>query len=158
MSNENVSSLNLRRLKTWDLKPQIPAPFLLITHYSSLITDFTDMRFRILLIVGVLATGLALVNLSCRAGTAGNPSPNQPPSASSQTPPTKRFTPADLAKLRWIEGSWRGTGDVEKPFFERYHFENESTLVTESFADESFSKITEVTRYELKNGVFWQWR
>jgi hypothetical protein len=107
-----------------------------------------------MLFVGMLVTGLTVLNLSCGAGTAGNPSPNQPPAASSQSPPTKRFTPADLAKLRWIEGSWRGTGDVEKPFFERYHFENESTLVTESFADESFSKITEVTRFELKNGVF----
>ena len=33
---------------------------------------------------------------------------------------TNKFTTADLQKLRWIEGTWRGTGDVDKPFFERY--------------------------------------
>jgi hypothetical protein len=42
---------------------------------------------------------------------------------------------------------------VESPFYERYHFEGESTLVVESFADETLGKVTEVTRFELKDGV-----
>src|SRR5689334_3118913 len=67
---------------------------------------------------------------------------------------TKRFTTTDLQKLRWIEGTWRGTGDVEKPFFERYRFENDSVLAVDGFADETLTKITETTRFELKGGEF----
>jgi hypothetical protein len=73
---------------------------------------------------------------------------------SSQTPAQKSISTSDLKSLRWIEGTWRGTGDVEKPFFERYHFENDSTLVVESFADETLNKVDDVTRFELKDGQF----
>jgi hypothetical protein len=69
-------------------------------------------------------------------------------------PVPKRISAGKLKKLRWIEGSWRGTGDVEKPFYERYRFENESTLVVESFDDETLGKITDVTRFVLKDGIF----
>ena len=65
---------------------------------------------------------------------------------------TKKFTAADLQKLRWIEGTWRGTGDVDKPFFERYRFEGDSVLVVDSFEDETLAKVTEITRFELKDG------
>ncbi|HEX8176542.1 MAG TPA: hypothetical protein VF543_15735 [Pyrinomonadaceae bacterium] len=68
-----------------------------------------------------------------------------------------RFSASDLKKLRWIEGTWRGMGDVDKPFFERYHFENDTTLVVESFSDETLSNVTEVTRFELRDGKFGNW-
>ena len=32
------------------------------------------------------------------------------------SPIAKQIAPADLAKLRWIEGSWRGTGGGVPPF------------------------------------------
>ena len=67
---------------------------------------------------------------------------------------TKKFTPADLQKLRWIEGTWRGTGDVDKPFFERYRFEGDSVLLVDSFEDETLAKVTDTTRFELKDGEF----
>lgn len=70
------------------------------------------------------------------------------------SPIPKQITPADLAKLRWIEGSWRGTGGDVPPFYERYKFENDSTLVVESLADETLSKVNEVSRFELKDGHF----
>jgi hypothetical protein len=57
-------------------------------------------------------------------------------------------------KLRWIEGTWKGTGDVEQPFYERYYFEKDSTLVVESYSDETLSKVSDVTRFELKGGEF----
>jgi hypothetical protein len=77
--------------------------------------------------------------------------------AATQTTKPKSITPDDLKQLRWIEGAWRGTGDVESPFFERYRFENDSTLAVESFDDGSLSKVTDVTRFELKNGQFGNW-
>ena len=42
-------------------------------------------------------------------------------------PAPKEITRADLAKLRWIVGTWRGTGGDVAPFYERYKFENDST-------------------------------
>ena len=57
-------------------------------------------------------------------------------------------------KLKWIEGTWRGTGEVEKPFFERCRFEINSTLLIESFDDETLGKVTNVSRYELRDGHF----
>lgn len=76
-----------------------------------------------------------------------------------QTPATPtvtpgRFSTSDLTKLRWIEGTWRGTGDVETPFYERYRFENDSTLAVEGFADEKVDRVSDITRFELKEGQF----
>jgi hypothetical protein len=76
------------------------------------------------------------------------------PSATPATLPSpKLIKAADLAKLRWIEGSWRGTGGGVPTFYERYRFESDSTLVVESF-DETFTKVSEVSRFELKDGHF----
>jgi hypothetical protein len=76
--------------------------------------------------------------------------------SASQTKSTPRteFTTADLRKLRWLEGDWRGTGG-DKPFFERYQFKGDSTLVTTSFGqDETRTRVTETTTFELKDGQF----
>jgi hypothetical protein len=105
------------------------------------------MSSRTSLFVFVLAALLAMTNCT-RTAPSSTSAPVSP------TPAAKKFSPAELAKLRWIEGSWRGTGDVETPFYERYHFENDSTLVVDSFDDEKFSKISETSRFELKDGLF----
>jgi hypothetical protein len=68
-----------------------------------------------------------------------------------QPPKPKLITTADLQKLRWIEGSWRGSGVDQAPFFERYRFENETTLAVDTIEGE---KVTDTTRFELKNGEF----
>jgi len=99
----------------------------------------------------MLAAAVVLFNVpSCTRNPAVAPAQD----ASSRKPILKNIMPADIAKLRWIEGSWRGTGDIEKPFYERYKFENETTLAVESFADDTFSKATDISRFELKDGEF----
>ena len=75
-------------------------------------------------------------------------------SLDAQTPQSKKFSPVDLKKLKWIEGTWRGTGDVEAPFFERYRFENETTLAVDNFTDEKLTKVEETTRFMLSEGQF----
>lgn len=101
----------------------------------------------------ILLSGLLFVVLAgCTKAGPGNLA--QTASAPSPSPSPKLITTADLAKLRWIEGSWRGTGDTQPPFFERYKFENDSTLVVETLADETLSKVTDVSRFELKDGHF----
>lgn len=76
------------------------------------------------------------------------------PEAQTNRAEAKKFSTADIAKLKWIEGTWRGSGVDQKPFFERYRFENESTLVVDSFPDEKLDKISETSRFELKDGLF----
>ena len=110
-----------------------------------------NSKYRPRRFVVVLAAGLVLLSVaSCKRNPAGTLAQE----ASSRRPILKNITPADLAKLRWIEGSWRGTGDIDKPFYERYKFENETTLAVESFADETLSKATDISRFELKDGEF----
>ena len=104
------------------------------------------------LVLTLIVSTVALVfGVACGSDPA---QVNQTPSAATPAVAPKKITPADLAKLRWIEGTWRGTGDIQKPFYERYHFEGGSTLVMEELADETLSEVKDVTRYELKNGEF----
>ena len=65
-----------------------------------------------------------------------------------------KFTKADVAKLRWIEGTWRGTGVDQPAFFERYRFEDENTLAVDAFPDEKLDKVDDTTRFVLKDGDF----
>ena len=101
-------------------------------------------NYRIRLCV-VLVPALVLVFTACAR--------HDPRLLSSSQGPAK-LSAADLAKLRWIEGSWRGSGVDQAPFFERYRFENDSTLLVDSFPDEKLDKINDTSRYELKDGQF----
>lgn len=76
------------------------------------------------------------------------------PDAQTNQPAAKNFSTADISKLRWIEGTWRGSGVDQAPFFERYRFENESTLAVDSFPDEKLDKVEDTSRFELKDGGF----
>ncbi len=66
----------------------------------------------------------------------------------------KPLTTTDLQKLHWIEGTWRGTGTDQPPFFERYRFESDTRLAVDSFEDDKLSKVTDSTIFELKDGEF----
>ncbi|HKY27118.1 MAG TPA: hypothetical protein VJM12_04150 [Pyrinomonadaceae bacterium] len=106
-----------------------------------------------------LAT-LTLFSLMFSIGACASPSQTKQSSSptsqqsASPSPQPITITAEDLKKLRWIEGSWRGTGDIDKPFYERYKFENDTTLLVEGVADEKFDKVTDVSRFELKDGHF----
>jgi len=67
--------------------------------------------------------------------------------------PSNKFTAADIAKLKWIEGTWRGM-DGDKPFYERYKIEKTALVVEGLNADGSLKG--EPDRFELENGEFGQ--
>jgi hypothetical protein len=67
------------------------------------------------------------------------------------TTPAKNFTAGDVAKLKWIEGTWRGM-DGDKPFYERYKVEETALVVETLKADGSVNGAPD--RFELKNGEF----
>jgi hypothetical protein len=93
---------------------------------------------------------LVVIALITVGGCASTPSEQ----ATSTPQSLKKFTIEDLKKLRWLEGTWRGTGEGVEPFFERYRFENDSTLAVDGFENEKLEKITGTTRFELKDGEF----
>jgi hypothetical protein len=105
--------------------------------------------------LAALLTGLVILTGTIACAESGSSSDTQTPTAApASTVTPKTVTTAELQKLKWIEGTWRGTGETQPPFFERYRFENDSTLVMEELADESLSKVNGTTRYELKDGRF----
>jgi hypothetical protein len=105
---------------------------------------------RISLFVFALGTGVLFLVAASSSNSASTGTQN----SASPAPTPGHFSTSDVAKLRWIEGTWRGTGDVEAPFYERYRFENDSTLVVEGFDNEKVDKVTDATRFELKDGQF----
>jgi hypothetical protein len=63
------------------------------------------------------------------------------------------FTQADFEKLRWLEGSWRGTdANGKNEFYERYRFVGDSKIETESFSDATLSKVDNLSSTYLENG------
>ena len=60
---------------------------------------------------------IAVVVVSFFAASCGNAqvAKTDTPAPVTQSTPSKKFTAADIAKLKWIEGTWRGM-DGDKPF------------------------------------------
>ena len=87
--------------------------------------------------------------------TTARRSDSAPPSPSASAPPTR--TPpvvgGNLGQLRWIEGTWRGTGVTQPPFYERYRLVDDSTLVVEGFPDSTIAAANDVTRFRLRGGI-----
>jgi hypothetical protein len=72
---------------------------------------------------------------------------------SAEAPPTAAtVTSAEFGQLSWLEGDWRGHGVDQSPFYERYRFVDDSTLLVESFADSTLAQVTRVSRVELRAG------
>ena len=61
--------------------------------------------------------------------------------AAQQPAAQTRFTERDFARLKWIEGRWKGSGPG-KPFYETYRMTSATKLESQSFADESFATPT----------------
>lgn len=59
------------------------------------------------------------------------------PSAPGQAVPT-RFALADFNRLRYLEGTWRGTMSNGNAFYESYHFLNDSTIQKGGHTDSTF--------------------
>jgi hypothetical protein len=80
--------------------------------------------------------------------------PASSPSQQAGVPLTaaKNLTAADVDKIKWLEGTYKGTAG-DKQFFNRYRF-NGTTLNVNSFDDPEMTKQRESAVYELKDGMF----
>lgn len=101
----------------------------------------------------LFASVVALAGSQSACGPTGNNAPA--PATVSATPyptPSKSITAADVAKLKWLEGTWRGMNG-QTPFYERYRLDGTS-LIVENFTDGTLSKIDNTGAFELKDGEF----
>ena len=80
----------------------------------------------------------------------------QSPTASAPTADTVGATlsTADIRKLEWIQGAWKGTGDVPTPFYEQYDLVNDSTLRVLTFTDSTLTVANDSTFQTLRGGRF----
>ena len=96
--------------------------------------------------------GVSLIVAGCSNAQVAKPDTQSAVAQSTpQSTPSKKFTTADVAKLIWIEGTWRGM-DGDKPFYERYKIEETAMVVESLKADGSVDGEPE--RFELKDGEF----
>ena len=67
-------------------------------------------------------------------------------------------TPLDVSveqfqQLRWLEGTWRGSGGGVSSFYEGYRWINDSTIRKYDFADSTFSTATDSGTIARRGGV-----
>jgi hypothetical protein len=82
-------------------------------------------------------------NVDTVAADAGRVGPATPPVPGA-------FTAADFARLRWLEGRWRGFMPDGKTFYESYTIDNDSTIVKQSYADTTFTNPTDRSVIQLR--------
>ena len=101
----------------------------------------------------VWLTSLLCVAITTCGGSAEQATERGTPGNTAATE-TKAMTvtAADFARLRWLEGSWRGHGTEQAPFYEQYRFVDDSTLAVDSFADSTFANKASTVFVELRNG------
>jgi hypothetical protein len=91
--------------------------------------------------------------LGCSKKDADTPPPDFSNPAVPAQPAPARFALADFTKLRFLEGSWRGTMENGKPFYESYHFVNDSTITKGGHADSTFRTKSDSSTIVFRNGA-----
>jgi hypothetical protein len=108
---------------------------------------------RSLLRAAIVLGVLVAAGCQSRAPDAAGDSTTVAARRAAPTPPTPPRIAANLHALEWITGTWRGSGVGQAPFYERYRFADDSTLVVESFADSTLRTVSEVTRFALRDSA-----
>jgi hypothetical protein len=66
--------------------------------------------------------------------------------------PKTPFAAGDLAKLRWLEGTWKATAPNEPTHYERYKFTSDSTIDITYYTDSTFARESGTGRVYLSVG------
>jgi len=86
----------------------------------------------------------------------------QPDRGESEQPQPGSLSQDDFSSLRWLEGSWRGTGG-DNPFYERYELVNDTTIRILYYTDSTLATLrdsgsvyfTEGTIYHYTDNALW---
>jgi hypothetical protein len=73
--------------------------------------------------------------------------------AANAQPAAGQYSVQDFARLRWLEGSWRGQLPDRSYFYERYRFLNDSTISMYGFPDSTFARATDSAMITLRGGT-----
>jgi hypothetical protein len=98
--------------------------------------------------IRILAAALLL--LACSPAERRDQETSAPPSPAGARAAPATVTPADFQALRWIEGTWRGSGGGVDAFYERYELVDDSTLRRYSFADSTLGAVSDSARIGLR--------
>ena len=67
--------------------------------------------------------------------------------------PEAYLTRLEFRQLRWLVGTWRGSGLSVPERFEEYAVRDDSTLVMRAYADSTFQVVTDSGTIEWRNGA-----
>ena len=101
-------------------------------------------------------SGAALLLVACggqegEAPAASDSTSTAAPAGAAAAAPID-VTVEQLRALRWIEGTWRGSGVDQPTFYERYTFIDDSTIRAESSPDSTFPNAEDVGAIVLRDG------
>lgn len=93
-------------------------------------------------LVAPLVTAIAIVVAGCER-----------PQAAPATPTALVVTVEQFQQLRWLEGTWRGSGGGYDGFYEGYRWMDDSTIRKYGYADSTFAVITDSGLVSLRGGA-----
>ena len=94
----------------------------------------------------------ALVLAACGEPGADAGSVDTEPGADRAAAAPATVSVDDFGALRWIEGTWRGTGPGQETFYERYTMVDDSTIRSEASPDSTFPDAGEAGSIRLRGG------
>ena len=104
-------------------------------------------------LVWVTAAVLGSVLLACAKKDAEDPPKDFSNPAVPGQPVPAKFAIADFQTLRYLEGTWKGMQPNGSPFYESYHFVNDSTLLQASHTDSTFKTKSDSSLIIFRNGA-----
>jgi hypothetical protein len=90
-----------------------------------------------------------LAAFTASASVAANPAAA---GAQAGNVPRGAFSPADFARLRWLQGDWAGTAVDEAPTYQRFRFTDDTTIAITYYRDPAFSQEVANGRVYLSVG------
>jgi hypothetical protein len=102
---------------------------------------------------GLAFLALLLVSCAPREKDAASIDSSAAASTTAVTSSTAQFSVSDFARLRWIEGDWRGALPKGGFFYERYQFVDDSTIAMHGYDDANFSRVSDSATIVLRNGA-----
>jgi hypothetical protein len=100
-----------------------------------------------------MRAGLFLVLAACSRKDAEQPPKDFSNPAVPAQPAPAQFALADFNTLRYLEGTWKGMQPNGNPFYESYHFVNDSTIFQAGHTDSTFRTKSDSALITFRNGV-----
>jgi hypothetical protein len=128
----------------------------MMTHSNSGAMYSRPRRNTLLAVAAVLSATLAACRAESRPADSATGGASAAAAPSTAAPPATpavvagRFTSADFAHLRFLDGSWRGQLPDGKYFYERYRVVDDSTIAQYGFADSTYATSNDSSRIVLR--------